>query len=69
MIRHYSSFLIRCWQINEETHRINIEHIQSGETTQVDSLAKLSTWIEQHWKQANGDGVPVQSQILSAEKE
>ena len=69
MIRRYSSFLIRCWQVNEDIHRINIEHIQSGETTQVDSLSKLTDWIEQYWKHATGDDFPVQGQVHSTEKE
>lgn len=54
MTRHYSSFVIRCWQRDQNISRITVEHIQSGETAQVESLAQLTAWIEQRWKEQPG---------------
>ncbi len=33
--RQYSSFLIRCWHLEADVHRIKVEHIQSGQEAQV----------------------------------
>lgn len=50
MTRHYTSFLIRCWHLDGEEKRIRVEHIQSGETSQLDTLLKVVAWIEGHWE-------------------
>jgi hypothetical protein len=45
----YSSFLIRCWLINDSTlgerSVIDIEHIQTGGHTRAASLAEAEEWI------------------------
>jgi hypothetical protein len=48
MAQHYASFLVRCWRLSAEEERIKIEHIQSGDSTQVASLTDAVTWIEAH---------------------
>lgn len=46
MARHYGSFLIRCWTLDGGESRVDVEHIQSGDRTQVSSLSAGLAWIE-----------------------
>jgi hypothetical protein len=46
--QHYASFLVRCWRSSDEEERIKIEHIQSGESVQVETLAAALVWIDEH---------------------
>jgi hypothetical protein len=46
--RRHSSFLIRCWDIRDGIHRVEIEHIQSGDTMRFRSVADAIEWIEAH---------------------
>jgi hypothetical protein len=48
MTQQYSSFLIRCWSLDGGQHRIRIEHIQSGASTQVSTLIAALTWLNTH---------------------
>ena len=48
MARPYTSFLIRLWHRKPELMRIRIEHIQSGEVTQVKSLTEAMAWLSLH---------------------
>jgi hypothetical protein len=45
----YSSFLIRCWLIQDTPHEersvIDIEHIQTGHHTRAASLTEAETWM------------------------
>ena len=45
----YSSFLIRCWLINDpaqgERSVIDVEHIQSGGHTRAATLAEAERWM------------------------
>ena len=45
----YSSFLIRCWLIQDRTHDerpvIDVEHIQTGGHARVASLAEAEEWM------------------------
>ena len=45
----YSSFLIRCWLIREPAHDerpiIDVEHIQTGGRTRVNSLSEAERWM------------------------
>ena len=45
MTRRYSGFVLRCWDIGGRYCRIEIEHVQSGARTRVDSLDAAVTWI------------------------
>ena len=47
MSRSYGSFLLRCWQRDDE-QRIEIEHIQSHERTRVATVAAAVEWICAH---------------------
>ncbi len=49
MARQYGSFLLRCWSLDNGEHRIKVEHVQSGECTQVASLAAAAAWIGARW--------------------
>ncbi len=51
----YSSFLLRCWHVGEGELRIKIEHIQSGESTQVDSCEAALAWMSERYSEP-GDG-------------
>lgn len=48
MKKQYGSFLIRCWRLADQTYRIEIEHVQSGEKADTVSLAAVQGWIEAH---------------------
>ena len=39
MPQRYASFLLRCWLLEGDEQRIKIEHMQSGQGTQVSTLA------------------------------
>ena len=52
MARQYGSFLLRCWCLDNGEHRIKVEHVQSGECTQVTSLAAATAWINAHWDES-----------------
>ena len=45
----YSSFLIRCWLIHDQSQDerpvIDVEHIQTGGHTRVTRLAEAETWM------------------------
>jgi hypothetical protein len=42
----YSSFLIRCWGLSDGKQRIKVQHIQSGEWTQVPTFAAAFDWMD-----------------------
>ncbi len=44
----YSSFLLRCWHVSEEDLRIKLEHIQSGDFTQVETYEAAVAWLAGH---------------------
>lgn len=44
----YASFLIRHWTVSRDRHRIRIEHVQSGESTQVATLTAAIEWLTVH---------------------
>ena len=46
--RRYSSFLLRCWHVGKGGLRIKLEHIQSGDSTQVDSYEAALDWLSEH---------------------
>lgn len=47
MVRPYGSYLLRCWQFDEDEgkQRIEVWHLQSAERTTVTSLTAATTWI------------------------
>jgi hypothetical protein len=48
-MKYYSSFLIRCWLIEDAQHTekkiIGVEHIQSGGQTRVATLTEAEEWM------------------------
>lgn len=48
MKKQYGSFVIRCWRLPNETYRVEIEHVQSGEKIDTLSLEAVQGWIEAH---------------------
>ncbi len=46
--RRYSSYLLRCWCVGDGGLRIKLEHIQSGDSTQVDSYEAALAWLSEH---------------------
>ena len=54
MAQRYTSFLIRCWQLGGDERRFKIEHIQSGEWTQVATLAAAVAWLTARWDEPPG---------------
>ena len=45
MVRRYNSFLVRCWLFDGDTWRIQMQHIQSGDRTQVTLPEQAMEWI------------------------
>ncbi|HSH79739.1 MAG TPA: hypothetical protein VLA19_14540 [Herpetosiphonaceae bacterium] len=45
--KRYSSFLLRCWCVGQGELRIKLEHIQSGDSTQVNSYDAALTWLSE----------------------
>jgi hypothetical protein len=45
MASSYASFVVRCWTVGDGERRIKIEHIQSGEETQVATWAAALAWL------------------------
>ncbi len=69
MGQHYTSFLVRCWRLGGDQHRIKIEHVQSGAETQVTSLTAALAWLETCWQEPEGDEpTPVGSPPIGEEK-
>lgn len=56
MEQRYASFLIRWWRPVDGAPRIKIEHIQSGDSTAVSTLAASLRWLET--RLADADGAP-----------
>ena len=48
MSRAYGSFLVRCWDLNGDEQRIEIEHIQTGERRLATTVAEAIDWICSH---------------------
>jgi hypothetical protein len=55
MPQRYNSFLLRCWHLEGDEQRIKIEHMQSGQGTQVRTLAAALAWIDLCWSAAGAD--------------
>lgn len=64
---HYNSFLLRCWQVEQDELRIKIEHIQSGEQTQVVTAAEALAWLSEHWSQGHQNSGISRGQPMSTE--
>ena len=45
-MKRYASFVLRCWRLETDEHRIEVEHVQSGARTRVQSLAEAMDWID-----------------------
>ncbi|MDP9352894.1 MAG: hypothetical protein M3P51_15340 [Chloroflexota bacterium] len=43
----YSSFLLRCWHVGKGELRIKLEHIQSGDSTQVGTYEAAIAWLSE----------------------
>ena len=46
--RRYNSFLLRCWHVGNGELRVKLEHIQSGDTAQVDTYETATAWLSEH---------------------
>ena len=44
--RAYASFVLRCWRLGAAERRITVEHIQSGESVRLATLAEALVWLE-----------------------
>jgi hypothetical protein len=47
-VKSYSSFLVRCWSLQEEGEPkrvFNIKHIQSGQQTRTSDLSEAQAWM------------------------
>lgn len=60
MTKRYGSFVLRCWQLTGGEYRIEIEHVQSGDTERLDTLAAALDWLTSHIATARADA-PVTS--------
>ncbi|MEM8531353.1 MAG: hypothetical protein AAGF95_10950 [Chloroflexota bacterium] len=48
MTRRYNSFLIRCWQRDNEGWHIDITHSQSGQRRQYTTWSPIVDWMVEH---------------------
>ncbi len=48
MSRSYGSFLVRCWRLDGDEQRIEVEHIQTGERRLATTVAEAIDWICSH---------------------
>ena len=46
MVKRYASFVVRCWRLESDENRIEVEHVQSGAHARVQSLAEAMAWID-----------------------
>ncbi len=46
--KRYSSFLLRCWHVGQGELRIKLEHIQSGDSAQVDTYEAALAWLSKY---------------------
>ncbi len=53
--RRYSSFLLRCWHVGKSQLRIKIEHIQSADSTEVDTYEAVVAWLSEHCDRTTTD--------------
>jgi hypothetical protein len=53
LFRRYASFRVRCWTLDDGDRRIKIEHIQSGDTITLPSLAAALEWLKPRWNGPN----------------
>ncbi len=51
MAQQYSSFMVRCWRFDDDRRRIKVEHIQSGQDTQLATLDAALAWIDGQWRE------------------
>ena len=49
MVKRYTSFVLRCWRLEGDQRRIEVEHVQSGVHKRVRSLAAAVAWIDGRW--------------------
>ena len=45
MPKSFRSFLVRCWQLDDGQLRIELEHIQSGETFLAHTATEAVDWV------------------------
>lgn len=45
MAKHFNSFLLRHWRLDDASDRLEVEHIQSGRQLRATSLASVLAWI------------------------
>lgn len=61
LMKSYSSFLIRCWLISNESECertvLEIEHIQTGAHHKGTSIAEAEGWMLSRCQQASGEPV------------
>ena len=63
MSERYGAFLVRCWHRPDDTWRVVIEHVQSGERARLASVAEAAAWLvtriddaaEDHAERDGGD--------------
>ena len=59
MSKHRGSFLMRCWRFDDDRQRIELEHVQSGETYLAHSVAEAVDWACAHIGSADDPPVPI----------
>ena len=45
MGERYGAFLVRCWHRPDDTWRVVIEHVQTGERIRLASMAEAAAWL------------------------
>lgn len=57
MVRHYCSFLVRCWYLADGQRRVRVEHVQTGEVLHAATLDAALAWMDARAMSAAGDAV------------
>ena len=46
MVRHYCSFLVRCWHLADGQRRVRVEHVQTGEVLHAATMQDALAWMD-----------------------
>jgi hypothetical protein len=46
MLTHHGTYLIRCWKRGDETCRVEVVHVQTGERVLLHSTSAALAWID-----------------------
>ncbi len=45
-MKRYASFVLRCWRLEDDQRRIEVEHVQTGARTRLRSMGAAVAWMD-----------------------